>query len=162
MHITRVKICGQYRSCISRPTFSNAQDFVFVTVNNGLFDDSLGQTINQTIVSLIDRALRSGAISLQMSGQDMIGKTTFAIYKSNINTPVLHLLIQQNDNIQVDNIECVRSGMYSTESSNMIYFDTWNDIVNTGYDVATGSVLEELEEQHTPVAADESLDPIID
>src|SRR6056297_1464097 len=94
MHISKLIINGQNRACINNSGFSNAEEFIYVTLRNELFDSSLGEEVNEGIIELIDRALRSGAESLQMAGSDMLAKTTFAIYKQNINLPILSAMKQ--------------------------------------------------------------------
>lgn len=143
MHISTIEINGQKRACINRPAFGNVSNFVFITVDNGLFDESLGQTINPTIQTLIDRALRSGAVALQMSGNDMIGKTTFAIYSKNINTPVLTALKSLDGLLVIDNIKTVKIGYFD---NGVRYVTTWTDVMQ--YDVVTASQLAELEAQY--------------
>ena len=94
MHISKIIINGRNRACINNSGFSNAEEFIYVTLRNELFDSSLGGEVNDSIIELIDRALRSGAESLQMAGSDMLAKTTFAIYKQNINLPILTAMKQ--------------------------------------------------------------------
>lgn len=143
MHISTIEINGQKRACINRPAFGNVSEFVFITVDNGLFDESLGQEINPTIQTLIDRALRSGAVALQMSGSDMVGKTTFAIYSKNINTPILQVLKSLNELLVIDNIKTVKMGYLN---NGIRYATTWADVML--YDVVTTSQLAELESQY--------------
>ena len=131
MHISKIKISGQKRACENNPSFGNAEKFVFITVDNSIFDESLGGNVNEMVKGMIDRALRSGATALQMAGEDMKGKTTFAIYKQNITTAILQGLIGLSELLVIDNIECKEIG-YVHNGVNLV--DSWQEILEASDD----------------------------
>ncbi len=143
MNISTIEINGEKRSCLSEPGFGNVDKYVFITVENGIFDESLGGTVNPYIKEMIDRAIRSGAKALQMEGNDMIGKTTYAIYSYNVNTTILNVLKQLAPYIVVDNINTVRMGYL--DGVTVKYAKSWEDAINNP--VVTGKELVKLEEE---------------
>jgi len=77
---------------------------------------------------------------LQMAGEDMQGKTTFAIYKQNVTTAILQGLISLSELLTIDNIECKEIG-YINNGVNLV--DSWQEIldVSADYSIITNKEL---------------------